>query len=509
MGKKRKIQRYYALQYKIKSGSPEKQRTPCQVVTVFEDAELDNAAKILDDATGNLISGLVKRGDISGEKSTFLMLPNVPGIPAERLLVAGCGKKDEFSSSTLMQVTGKIVSQLNQSKISKAAFYIPETHIEGCDMARRIEQVVIAAELSDYRYEETKSERKKKSDKIQQLDLYVADRASQNTGKKAVEAAKAIASGINLARQLGNLPGNICTPTYLADKAMELGRKSSLKTKVLNEKAMEKLGMGALLSVSRGSRQEAKLIILEHMGGKKSQKPVVLVGKGLTFDAGGISIKPSAAMDEMKFDMCGGASVLGTMQAISSMNLPLNVVGIVPSSENLPDGNANKPGDIVTSMSGQTIEILNTDAEGRLILCDALTYAERYKPSAVIDIATLTGACVVALGEHASGLFSNNDNLADEIITAGTAAQDRAWKMPLWEEYDQQLKSNFADMANIGGPKAGAITAASFLARYTKKYDWAHLDIAGTAWLSGADKGSTGRPVGLLCEFLRQRAAKA
>jgi leucyl aminopeptidase len=267
--------------------------------------------------------------------------------------------------------------------------------------------------------------------------------------------------------------------------------------------------MGALLSVSRGSRQEAKLIILEHMGGKKSQKPVVLVGKGLTFDAGGISIKPSAAMDEMKFDMCGGASVLGTMQAISSMNLPLNVVGIVPSSENLPDGNANKPGDIVTSMSGQTIEILNTDAEGRLILCDALTYAERYKPSAVIDIATLTGACVVALGEHASGLFSNNDNLADEIITAGTAAQDRAWKMPLWEEYDQQLKSNFADMANIGGPKAGAITAASFLARYTKKYDWAHLDIAGTAWLSGADKGSTGRPVGLLCEFLRQRAAKA
>jgi leucyl aminopeptidase len=288
-----------------------------------------------------------------------------------------------------------------------------------------------------------------------------------------------------------------------------MAKQFAMKATVLGEKAMQKHGMGALLSVSRGSRQEAKFIILEHKAGPKKQKPVVLVGKGLTFDAGGISIKPSAAMDEMKFDMCGGASVLGTMRAIAEMELPLNVVGIVPSSENLPDGDANKPGDVVTSMSGQTIEVLNTDAEGRLILCDALTYAERYKPAAVIDVATLTGACVVALGSHATGLFSHSDDLTNEIIQAGETAHDRAWRMPLWEEYDAQLKSNFADMANIGGPKAGAITAASFLARYTKQYDWAHLDIAGTAWNSGDNKGATGRPVRMLCQFLRNRTGDA
>lgn len=272
---------------------------------------------------------------------------------------------------------------------------------------------------------------------------------------------------------------------------------------------MEKLSMGSLLSVSRGSRQEARLIILEHKGGADKDAPIVLVGKGLTFDAGGISIKPSAAMDEMKYDMCGGASVIGTMRAIAEMKLPLNVIAIVPSSENMPDGDANKPGDIVTSMSGQTIEILNTDAEGRLILCDALTYAKRFKPSVVIDVATLTGACVVALGAHASGVFSNCDPLARELIDAGEKSLDRAWQMPLWDDYDKQLKSNFADMANIGGPKAGAVTAACFLARYTKAYDWAHLDIAGTAWISGDDKGATGRPVKLLCEFLRGRAGLA
>jgi len=270
---------------------------------------------------------------------------------------------------------------------------------------------------------------------------------------------------------------------------------------------MEKLSMWALLSVSRGSRQPARLIILEHKGGDNKDAPIVLVGKGLTFDAGGISLKPASAMDEMKYDMCGGASVLGAMRAIAEMKLPLNVTAIVPSSENMPDGDANKPGDIVTSMSGQTIEILNTDAEGRLILCDALTYAERYKPATVIDVATLTGACVVALGSHASAVFSNHDPLARELVEAGESSLDRAWVMPLWDEYDKQLNSNFADMANIGGPKAGAVTAACFLARYTKKYDWAHLDIAGTAWLSGEKKGATGRPVRLLCEFLRNRSA--
>ena len=333
-------------------------------------------------------------------------------------------------------------------------------------------------------------------------------RRELSAGETAVRLGKAISAGVTLARDLGNLPGNICTPTYLAKQAQALEKHGAIKTRVLEEADMEKLGMGALLSVSRGSRQPAKLIIMEYHGGKKDEPPVALVGKGLTFDAGGISIKPAAAMDEMKFDMCGGASVLGTLQAVAELKLPINVVGIVPSSENLPDGDANKPGDIVTSMSGQTIEILNTDAEGRLILCDALTYTERFDPAVVIDIATLTGACVVALGAHASGLMGNNEGLVRDLLSAGKYAHDRAWQLPLWDDYQSQLDSNFADMANVGGREGGALIAACFLARYTKKFKWAHLDIAGTAWKSGRNKGATGRPVSLLTTYLIQRCAR-
>jgi leucyl aminopeptidase len=329
------------------------------------------------------------------------------------------------------------------------------------------------------------------------------------TAERAVAQGKAIAAGAKLAKDLGNLPGNVCTPTYLADEAVKLAKEFGMKSTILEEKDMEELGMGALLSVSRGSRQPAKLIVVEYQGGNKGDAPYVLVGKGLTFDAGGISIKPSANMDEMKYDMCGGASVVGTLRALGELELPINVVGVIPSSENLPDGDANKPGDIVTSMSGQTIEILNTDAEGRLILCDALTYSERFEPAAVVDIATLTGACVVALGEHASGLLGNDDDLAKELLSAGEYAADRAWQLPLWDPYQKQLDSNFADMANIGGRAGGTITAACFLSRYTKAYKWAHLDIAGTAWKSGKAKGSTGRPVGLLTQYLIDRAGQS
>ena len=318
--------------------------------------------------------------------------------------------------------------------------------------------------------------------------------------------AAAIAHGMKLAKDLGNLPGNICTPAYLAEQAAKMADAHKLKVTILEEKDMEKLGMHSLLSVTRGSRQPAKLITLEYRGGDKKQKPVVLVGKGLTFDSGGISLKPGAEMDEMKYDMCGAASVLGTMQAIAEMGLKLNVVAVIPSSENMPDGAASKPGDIVTSMAGLTIEILNTDAEGRLILCDALTYAARFEPDTVIDIATLTGACVIALGGVASGLFSNQDPLARELLDAGEYANDKAWQMPLWDDYQQQLDSNFADMQNIGGRAAGSITAACFLSRFTKDYRWAHLDIAGTAWKSGKEKGSTGRPVPLLTQYLISRA---
>jgi leucyl aminopeptidase len=313
-------------------------------------------------------------------------------------------------------------------------------------------------------------------------------------------------NGINEARRLADLPGNICTPSYLAQEARKLARDHArLTTRILDEKKMRELGMGSLLSVSAGSEQPARLIVMNYKGGKPGQNPYVLVGKGITFDSGGISLKPGAKMDEMKFDMGGAASVFGTLQAVVELALPLNVIGIVAAAENMPSGRATKPGDVVTSMSGKTIEVLNTDAEGRLVLCDALTYARRFKPHVVIDIATLTGACVIALGSHASGLYANQDKLAEQLLAAGVESHDRAWRMPLWDDYQKQLDSNFADIANIGGPGGGSITAACFLARFTEDYHWAHLDIAGSAW-DGSPKGATGRPVGLLTQYLLERA---
>jgi leucyl aminopeptidase len=319
----------------------------------------------------------------------------------------------------------------------------------------------------------------------------------------AIAEGQAIANGKNLARTLGNLPGNICHPTYLADQAKALAKTHTKMTaKILGEKQMSDLGMHSLLSVGQGSAQESKLILMDYKGGKRGEKPIVLLGKGITFDTGGISLKPGAAMDEMKFDMCGSASIFGAIQAILALDLPINVVGMVAAAENMPSSNASRPGDIVTSLSGQTIEILNTDAEGRLVLCDALTYAERYKPKAVIDVATLTGACIIALGHHTTGLLSNNDDLSEALLKASHDASDKAWQLPMGEEYQAQLDSNFADMANIGGRSAGTITAACFLSRFAENYPWAHLDIAGTAWTSGKGKGATGRPVPMLIQYL-------
>jgi leucyl aminopeptidase len=324
--------------------------------------------------------------------------------------------------------------------------------------------------------------------------------------EQALAQGTAISAGMALAKDLANLPGNICTPSYLAEQAMALKKgKRRLRVQVLDEAEMEKLGMGALLSVSRGSEQPARLISLEYRGADKGVKPVVLVGKGITFDTGGISIKPSEAMDEMKFDMCGAASVLGTLQACADMGLAINVVGIIAAAENMPSGRASRPGDIVTTLSGKTVEILNTDAEGRLVLCDALSYARRFDPQVLIDIATLTGACIIALGHHPSGLLANEDGLADALLAAGETSGDRVWRLPLWDDYQEQLKSNFADLANIGGRPAGTITAACFLSRFTEDYHWAHLDIAGTAWRSGKEKGATGRPVPLLAQYLLDR----
>src|SRR3569623_1442560 len=411
------------MDFTVKSGSPEKQRTPCVVVGIYEGRRLTSAAEKIDAAAGGYLSDLLRRGDIEGKVGQTLLLYKVPAVLAARVLLIG----------------------------------------ERGDVAET---------------------------------------------EEAVRIAKAVAEGIKLTKDLGNLPPNICTPGYLADQARTLAKRhKTIMVEVLDRGDMEKLGMGALLAVARGSQEPPKLIVVQYRGGKKNDKSVALVGKGVTLDSGGISIKPAQAMDEMKFDMCGAASVLGTLETIALLKLPLNVVGVIPSTENLPSGTATKPGDVVTSLSGQTIEILNTDAEGRLILCDALTYTERFEPDVVIDIATLTGACVIALGKHASGLLGNNEALIQDLLKAGKETGDRAWELPLWEDYQDQLKTHFAAMANIGRRDGGTIPADCFLSRFTKKFQWAHLDIAGTAWLTGDKKGATGRPVPLLTQYLLDRVA--
>jgi leucyl aminopeptidase len=385
--------------------------------------------------------------------------------------------------------------------------YLPELNVKNRDYYWKIRQAIEATEGTLYQFNEYKTKNKPERRQIKKLVLTVPTRKELPDGELAAKHAMAIVKGIKLSRDLANRPANICTPGHLAEQARILGKSHrSIKVTVLDEDDMTKLGMNTLLPVARGSVEPAKLITLEYKGAKKEVKPIVLVGKGVTFDTGGISIKPAAAMDEMKYDMCGAASVLGTLLAVAEIELPINVVGVIPTTENMPDGRATKPGDIIKSMSGQTVEILNTDAEGRLILCDALTYSERFHPQVVIDIATLTGACVIALGNHASGLLSNHNPLARDLLNAGESSGDRAWQLPLWEEYNKQLDSPFADMANIGGREAGTITAACFLSRFTEKFHWAHLDIAGTAWTSGKNKGATGRPVPLLTQYLLDKS---
>ena len=496
------------MEFSIKTGGLEKQRSACVVVGVFTPRKLSPAASLIDRISGGYLSGITRRGDMQGKPGSTLLLHNVPRIDGERVLLVGLGREQEFKEQQYREAVRAAVKALNETGVPEGVLGLAELPVKKRDIAWKILQTVLVATDSTYRFDRLKSKHDEENKPLGKLTLMV-ERGELKQSEAALKQALAIAEGINLARDLGNLPPNICTPSYLAEQALQIAKKHNLKAEVLEQKDMEKLGMGSLLSVARGSHQPAKFIVLQYAGAAKKQKPVVLVGKGITFDTGGISIKPAAEMDEMKFDMCGAASVLGSVMAVAQMHLPINVVGIIPTTENMPGGNASRPGDIVTSMSGQTIEILNTDAEGRLILCDALTYAERFNPAAVIDIATLTGACVIALGHVASGLYSNNEALAHELLRAGEYAHDRAWEMPLWDDYQDQLKSNFADMANIGGRPAGSITAACFLSRFTRKYTWAHLDIAGTAWKSGKEKGSTGRPVPLLTQFLIRKAAKA
>ena len=494
------------MEFSIKSGSPEKQRSACVVIGVFEPRKLSLPAEILNNAAQNYLADLLRRGDMEGKAGTTLLLHNVPGTICDRVLLVGLGKEGEFREKEYLLAIATAARTLNETGAFDGTLYLTELAVNARSIDWRIRQAALIVQSTLYCFDRFKSKKDEVRRPLRKVTLIVENRADLAAAEAALVQGQAIAAGMGLARDLGNLPGNICTPGFLAEQALALSRESGLKAKVLEQKDMEKLGMGSLLSVARGSRQQPKFIILRHNGGKARQKPIVLIGKGITFDSGGISLKPGAEMDEMKYDMSGAASVLGTMKALANMKLPLNVIGLVPSAENMPGGDASRPGDIVTSMSGQTIEILNTDAEGRLILCDALTYAERFDPECVIDVATLTGACVIALGHVATGLFANNDVLAGELLKSGQDAWDRAWHMPIWDDYQEQLKSPFADMANIGGRPAGSITAACFLSRYAKKFAWAHLDIAGTAWKSGKDKGSTGRPVPLLTHFLLARA---
>lgn len=495
------------MEFLLESGSPEKQRVGCVAVSVFQPRRLSIAAKLLDDASGGYIGAILTRGDMEGEKNQTLLLHNVPNTACERVLLIGLGEEKAFDASAFRKAHTTLARTLKSTGATSAVSYLTELNPDGLDVDQRVRQSVLAIEDARYRFERMKSEPEPDRSKLRKLSFFVADRAAQTGAKNAIAEGQAIADGIALAKDLSNLPGNVCTPSYLAEQAKVLKKgQRKLKVSVLTETEMEKLGMGALLSVARGSEQPPRLITFEFKGADKKTKPVVLVGKGITFDTGGISIKPGQAMDEMKFDMCGAASVFGVVKAVAALNLPINLVGIVASAENMPDGRATKPGDIITSMSGQTVEILNTDAEGRLVLCDALTYAERFDPAAVVDIATLTGACIVALGHHASGLMTNHEPLAQALLDAGRATGDRAWQLPLWDDYQELLKSNFADMANIGDRSAGSITAACYLSRFARKYHWAHLDIAGTAWHSGAKKGATGRPVPLLMQYLMNHA---
>ncbi|VAW91674.1 Cytosol aminopeptidase PepA [hydrothermal vent metagenome] len=487
---------------RVKTTQATSQKSACLIVAIHEKRQLSPSAKALDSLCNKRISNLVKKGDFDGKLGHTWLLDNPDGIPAERIMLVGCGSKKKLNIKTYRKMHGHILNALKKTNIKDATLYTAELEIKDTSTADKIRHASEAILETSYSFDELKSSHKK-TITLKNITFNIENKRDLPKAQQALKTATAIATGMDIARRLGNLPGNICTPNYLAKQATNQA-KSCKKTKVtvLGEAEMKKLKMGSLLSVSKGSRQPPKLIVIEYKGGKAKDKPYVLVGKGVTFDTGGISLKPGAAMDEMKFDMCGAAGVIGTMAAVSKLQLGINVVAIVPSVENMPDGAASRPGDIVTSMSGQTIEILNTDAEGRLILCDALTYAEKFNPKTVIDTATLTGACVVALGSHCSAVLSNNDKLAQELLNAGSTSGDRTWQMPLWEDYQDQLKSNFADMANIGGREAGTITAACFLARFTKKYKWAHLDIAGVAWHSGARKGATGRPVPLLTQYL-------
>jgi leucyl aminopeptidase len=491
------------MEFNLKTGSPDKQRSACLIIAVSQPRKLSEAGQVIDKASDGFLSKIINKGDMDGKVGQSLLLHNVAGTLADRVLLIGIGKEADLTEQSFSRVIANLQGTLASSGATDAYCCLSEITVGSHGIEWNIRHTVMKLSNGEYKFDQMKSIKAEKKKGLNKFTLHLSSRSALKKAEIAVAQGIAISAGMDMARDLGNLPGNVCTPSYIAKQAKQLAKGNKLlKVEVLEEADMRKLKMGSLLSVGMGSREPAKLVSLEYKGGKTKDKPIVLVGKGVTFDTGGISLKGGAGMDEMKYDMCGAASVLGTINAIAKLKLAVNVVGIVPTTENMPDGLATKPGDIVTSMSGLTIEVLNTDAEGRLILCDALTYAKKFNPRYVIDIATLTGACIVALGKVPSAVLGNDETLINSLIASGKTIEDKLWELPLWDEYQEQLDSNFADIANIGGRDAGTITAACFLSRFTKKYKWAHLDIAGTAWKSGAEKGATGRPVPLLTQFI-------
>ncbi|HEV7610830.1 MAG TPA: leucyl aminopeptidase [Steroidobacteraceae bacterium] len=495
------------MEFKAIIDAKARQEAGCAVVGVYEGGDLGVAARRIDTQLGGLIRKLQGDGDFSAKLGDVLLLPAPAGAAAARVLLVGLGARSAFGRKQYRKALQSAVQALGKTGAGDAVVYLALEHVADLDVHYRARAVaeVFCAQL--YKIPDLKTGAKPKAPRLSKVAVAVADARAEKAAAEGLRIGTAVGSGSALSRDLANLPPNVCTPTYLGNRAQALAKEfPSIRTKVLDESDIRALKMGAFLAVTQGSDQPPRLIVCEYRGAKKDKAPVCLVGKGITFDSGGISLKDPPAMDEMKFDMSGAAAALGTMRAIAELKLPINLVVIVATCENMPGGGAVKPADIVTTMSGQTVEILNTDAEGRLILCDALTYSRRFKPAAVIDVATLTGACIVALGNHFSGLMSNTETLAEELQSAGIRADDRVWRLPIGEEYVEQLKSNFADIANVGGREGGASTAASFLSKFAKDLQWAHLDVAGTAWLGGSQKGSTGRPVPLLVDFLVHRA---
>ncbi|WP_100157983.1 leucyl aminopeptidase [Proteus columbae] len=496
------------MEFNVKSGSPEKQRSACIIVGVFEPRRLSPIAEQLDKISDGYISALLRRGELEGKVGQSLLLHHVPNVLSERVLLIGCGKERELDERQYKQIIQKTINTLNETGSMEAVCFLTELHVKGRNNYWKVRQAVETAKDCLYTFDQLKSNKTELRRPLRKMVFNVPTRRELPSGERAIAHGLAIASGIKACKDLANMPPNICNAAYLASQARQLADSSSnVSTRVIGEEQMKELNMNAYLAVGQGSQNESLMSIIEYKGNKDPQvRPIVLVGKGLTFDSGGISIKPADGMDEMKYDMCGAATVYGVMRVVAELQLPINVIGVLAGCENMPGGKAYRPGDILTTMSGQTVEVLNTDAEGRLVLCDTLTYVERFEPELVVDIATLTGACMVALGHHYSGLMSNHNPLAHELMNASEQAGDRAWRLPLGDEFYEQIESNFADLANTGGRLGGAITAGCFLARFATKYNWAHLDIAGTAWRSGKAKGATGRPVSLLSQFLLNRA---